>query len=92
VRDRRDFYVRTIRWDVTWRAHCDEATREELAIVIWKDYSDVVNWNVAFYTMGLIIDAHVGGENVASVCLSRAQRRLRGEITVTMQHEMRACR
>jgi hypothetical protein len=93
VRDRRDFYVRTIRWDVTWRAHCDEATREELAIVIWKDYSDVVNWNVAFYTMGLIIiDANVGGENVASVCSARAQRMLRGEITVTMQHEMCACR
>jgi hypothetical protein len=34
VRERRDFYVRTIRWDVTWRAHCDEATREELSIVI----------------------------------------------------------
>jgi hypothetical protein len=48
VRERRDFYVRTIRWDVTWRAHCDEATREELALVIWKDYSDMVNWNVAF--------------------------------------------
>jgi hypothetical protein len=48
VRERRDFYVRTIRWDVTWRAHCDEATREELALVIWQDYSDVVNWNVAF--------------------------------------------
>jgi hypothetical protein len=29
VRERRDFYVRTIRWDVTCRAHCDEATREE---------------------------------------------------------------
>jgi hypothetical protein len=48
VRERRDLYVRTIRWDVTGRAHCDDATREELAIVIWKDYSDVVNWNVAF--------------------------------------------
>jgi hypothetical protein len=44
VRERRDFYVRTIRWDVTWRAHCDDATREELALVIWQDYSDVVNW------------------------------------------------
>jgi hypothetical protein len=48
VRKRRDFFDRTIRWDVTWRAHCDEATREELALVIWKDYSVVVNWNVAF--------------------------------------------
>jgi hypothetical protein len=48
VRERRDFYVRKIRWDVTWRAHCDEATREGLAIVIWQDCSDVVNWNVAF--------------------------------------------
>jgi hypothetical protein len=48
VRERKDFYVRTIRWDVTLRAHCDEATREELALVIWRDYSDVVNWNVAF--------------------------------------------
>jgi hypothetical protein len=48
VRERRDYYDRTIRWDVTWRAHCDEATREELALVIWKDYSEVVNWNVAF--------------------------------------------
>jgi hypothetical protein len=48
VRERRYFYVRTIRWDVTWRAHCDEATREELALVIWQDYSDVLNWNVAF--------------------------------------------
>jgi hypothetical protein len=48
VRERRDLYVRTIRWDVTWRAHCDEATREELALVIWQDYSDVVNWNVEF--------------------------------------------
>jgi hypothetical protein len=48
VRERRYFYMRTIRWDVTWRAHCDEETREELAIVIWQDYSDVVNWNVAF--------------------------------------------
>jgi hypothetical protein len=38
--------------------------------------------------MGLIIDAHAGGENVASVCSSREQMRLRGEITVTMQHEM----
>jgi hypothetical protein len=47
VRERRDFYVRTIRWYVTWRAHCDEETREELALVIWKDCSDVVNWNVA---------------------------------------------
>jgi hypothetical protein len=42
--------------------------------------------------MGLTIDAHVGGEKVASVCSARAQRRLRGEITVTMQHEMCACR
>jgi hypothetical protein len=48
VRERSDFYARTIRWDVTWRAHSDEATREELALVIWEDYSDVVNWNVAF--------------------------------------------
>jgi hypothetical protein len=48
VRERRYFYMRMIRWDVTWRAHCDEETREELAIVIWQDYSDVVNWNVAF--------------------------------------------
>jgi hypothetical protein len=48
VSERRDFYVRKIRWDVTWRAHWDEATREELALVIWQDYSDVVNWNVAF--------------------------------------------
>jgi hypothetical protein len=49
VRERMDFYVRTIRWDVKWRrAHCDEATREELALVIWQDYIDVVNWNVAF--------------------------------------------
>jgi hypothetical protein len=48
VRERRYFYVRKIRWDVTWRAHCDEATREELSLVIWQDYSDVVNWNVAF--------------------------------------------
>jgi hypothetical protein len=45
---RRDLYIRKIRWDVTLRAHCDEATREELALVIWQDYSDVVNWNVAF--------------------------------------------
>jgi hypothetical protein len=45
---RRDFYVRTIRWDVTWRAHCDEATREELALAIWQYCSDVLNWNVAF--------------------------------------------
>jgi hypothetical protein len=60
--------------------------------VIWQDCSDVVNWNVAYQTMGLIIHAHVGGENVASVCSARAQRRLRGEITVTMQHEMCACR
>jgi hypothetical protein len=42
VRERRYFYVRTIRLDVAWRAHCDEATREELALVIWQDYSDVV--------------------------------------------------
>jgi hypothetical protein len=48
VRERRDLYVGTIRWDVTWRAHCDDATREELALVIWQEYSDVVNWNVAF--------------------------------------------
>jgi hypothetical protein len=48
VIERSDFYVRTIRWDVTWRAHCDVATREELALVIRQDYSDVVNWNVAF--------------------------------------------
>jgi hypothetical protein len=48
VRERRDFYVIKIRWDVTWRARCDEATREELALVIWKDYSDVVNCNLAF--------------------------------------------
>jgi hypothetical protein len=48
VREMRDLYVRTVRWDVTWRAHCDEATREELGLVIWQDYSDVVNWNVAF--------------------------------------------
>jgi hypothetical protein len=48
VGERRDFYVRTIRWDVTWRAHCHEATSEELALVIWQDYSDVVNWNVSF--------------------------------------------
>jgi hypothetical protein len=34
VTERRDFYVRTIQWDVTWRAHCDEATREELTIAI----------------------------------------------------------
>jgi hypothetical protein len=52
VRKRRDFYVKTIRWDVTWRAYCDEATREELALVIWQDYSDVVSWNVAFYLWG----------------------------------------
>jgi hypothetical protein len=37
--------------------------------------------------MGLIVDAHVGGENMASACSSREQSRLRGEITVTMQHE-----
>jgi hypothetical protein len=37
--------------------------------------------------MGIIIDAYLGGENVASVCSARAQRMLRGEITVTMQHE-----
>jgi hypothetical protein len=48
VGERRYLYVRKIRWDVTWRAYCDEATREELVLVIWKDYSDVVNWNVAF--------------------------------------------
>jgi hypothetical protein len=48
VREKRYFYVNTIRWDVTWRAHCDEATKEELDLAIWKDYSDVVNWNVAF--------------------------------------------
>jgi hypothetical protein len=42
--------------------------------------------------MGLMIDAHVGGENVASMCSARAQRMLRGEITVTMQHKMYACR
>jgi hypothetical protein len=52
VRERRDFYVRTKRWDGTWRAHCDKAAREELALEIWQDYSDVVNWNVAFLTMG----------------------------------------
>jgi hypothetical protein len=72
VRERGDLYLRTIRWDVTWRAYCDEATREELALVIWQDYSDVVNWNVAFSTIGLIIDAHAGSENVASVCSARA--------------------
>jgi hypothetical protein len=43
VIERSDFYVRTIRWDVTWRA-----TREELALVIWQDYSDEVNWNLSF--------------------------------------------
>jgi hypothetical protein len=48
VIERRDLYVRTIRCVVTWRAHCDEATREERALVIWQDYSDGVNWNVAF--------------------------------------------
>jgi hypothetical protein len=48
VRERRDYYVRKIRWDVTWPAHCDEAIREELALVIWQDYSDAVNRNVAF--------------------------------------------
>jgi hypothetical protein len=48
VRERRGFYVRKIRWAVTRRAHCDEATREELALAIWKDYSDEVNWNVSF--------------------------------------------
>jgi hypothetical protein len=48
VRERRDLYVRTMQWDVNWRAHCNEATREELAIVIWQDYSDGVNWNLAF--------------------------------------------
>jgi hypothetical protein len=48
VREMKDNYARTIRWDVTWRAQCDEATREELDLVIWQDYSDVVNWNVAF--------------------------------------------
>jgi hypothetical protein len=48
VSERRDFYVRAIRWYVTWKADCDEATREELALVIWQDYSDVVNWNLAF--------------------------------------------
>jgi hypothetical protein len=47
VRERRDSYARTIQWDVTWRAHCDEKGKE-LALVIWQDYSDVVNWNVAF--------------------------------------------
>jgi hypothetical protein len=35
VRERRDLFVRTIRWDVTWRAHSDEGTREELTLVIW---------------------------------------------------------
>jgi hypothetical protein len=48
VGERRDLYVRTIRWDVTWRAHCDEAKMEELALLIWQYYSDVVNWKVAF--------------------------------------------
>jgi hypothetical protein len=48
VIERSYFYVRTIRWYVTWRAHCDEATREDLDLVIWHDYSDVVNWKVAF--------------------------------------------
>jgi hypothetical protein len=42
VRERKDSYARTIRCDVTWRAHCDEATREELALAIWQDSSDVV--------------------------------------------------
>jgi hypothetical protein len=41
VRERTDLYVRTIRSDGTWRAHCDEATREEFALVIWKD---TVTW------------------------------------------------
>jgi hypothetical protein len=92
VREWRDFYARTIRWDVTWRAHGDEETREDLALVIWQDYSDVVNWNVAFETIGLIIDAYVGGDNVASGFSARTQRKFRGKITVTMQHEMCACR
>jgi hypothetical protein len=48
VREMRDSYAKTIRWDVTWRAHSDETTREELALVIWHDHNDVVNWNVAF--------------------------------------------
>jgi hypothetical protein len=49
VRGRRDFNVGTIRWDVTWQAHCDEATWEKLALAICQDYSDVVkNWKVAF--------------------------------------------
>jgi hypothetical protein len=48
VRERRDLYVITIRWVVTWRDHRDDATREELALLIWQDYSEVVNWNVAF--------------------------------------------
>jgi hypothetical protein len=50
----------------------------------WKIWIGPVNG----ITIGLIIDAHVGGENVASVCSARAQTRLRCEITVTIQHEM----
>jgi hypothetical protein len=72
-RERRErVSVRTIRWDVTWRALCDEAAREELALVIWQDFSDAVNWNVAFLTIKLI-DAHVGGNQMASACSARAE-------------------
>jgi hypothetical protein len=41
-------YDITIRWDITWRTLSDEATRDELTLVICKNYSDVANWNVAF--------------------------------------------
>jgi hypothetical protein len=66
VRERRDSYARTIRWNVTWRAQSDEATTEELALLIWQDYSDSMNWNVEFKTIGVVKDAHLGAENVAS--------------------------
>jgi hypothetical protein len=47
VRERSDSCARTVLWYVTSRDHTDEATREELALLIWKYYNEVVNWNVA---------------------------------------------
>jgi hypothetical protein len=79
--ERQEGILRTIRWNVTLRAHNEDEKWEEMALVVWQDYSVVVNWNVAFQTIGVIIDAYSGGENVASGCLEGAQRRLRGETT-----------
>jgi hypothetical protein len=31
--------------------------------LIWHDYSDVLNWNMEFKTIGVVIDAALGGEN-----------------------------